>query len=162
MSLSPIHRPCCSFVPPPRLFDFPAVRWHWCSLALALVFAGIGICWRWCLLALAFGGIGIGIGVRWRWRSVALAFGGVRWHWCPLVFVVVVNLSSIIISTIISPYEQWLVGGVVVLYNAALGGVAARPRCRWWCPCCCIVALSSRNRTHCHPASRGSQQRRRA
>jgi hypothetical protein len=34
-----------------------------------------------------------------------------------LAFVV---LSSIVVSTIISPYEQWLVGGVVVLYDAAL------------------------------------------
>jgi hypothetical protein len=34
-----------------------------------------------------------------------------------LAFVV---LSSIVVSTIISPYEQWLIGGVVVLYDAVL------------------------------------------
>jgi hypothetical protein len=60
-------------------------------LALALVFAGIGI--------------------------------GVCWHWSVLFIVVV--LSSIVVSTIISPYEQWLAGGVVVLYDAALGVAAA-------------------------------------
>jgi hypothetical protein len=58
---------------------------------------------------------------------LGLAFAGVRphWHRSVLLFVfVVVVLSSIIVSTIISPYEQWLAGGVVVLYDVVLGAAA--------------------------------------
>jgi hypothetical protein len=48
-------------------------------------------------------------------------FIGVRWHsfigvhWCSFIGVVVCHPGSIIVSTSISPYEQSLAGGVVVL-----------------------------------------------
>ena len=116
--MSPVH--CYPFIiPTVHLSPLPTcstsllltgigVHWHWCSLVLVLVL----------VLVLAFSGIGI-----W-WHSLALVS-------------IIVNLGSIVISTIISPYEQWLIGRVVVLYDVALGGAAVRPRCRWWCPCCC-------------------------
>ena len=53
------------------------------------------------ILSLAF------VGVR------SLAFAGIRWH--SFVGVVICRPGSIIISTSISPYEQSLAGGVVVL-----------------------------------------------
>jgi hypothetical protein len=43
------------------------------------------------------------------------------------------DMAPFVISTSIAPYKQWLAGGVVVLCDVAPG-------------------------THCHPASRGSQQ----
>ena len=64
--LLPIHHPCCSFVPPPHLFNFPAAHWHWCSLAL--VFTGVGV------------GVGVGVGIQWHWHSVA--FVGIGVHHC--------------------------------------------------------------------------------
>jgi hypothetical protein len=51
-------------------------------------------------LALALAGVGVGV------RSLAS-------------FVV---LASIVVSTTISPYEQWLVGGVVALCDVATAG----------------------------------------
>ena len=66
------------------------------------------ICWHRCFLELVFAGI------HWHWHW--------HWHWSALFIIVV--LSSIVISTIISPYEQWLAGGVVVLYDVALGVAA--------------------------------------
>jgi hypothetical protein len=56
-----------------------------------------------------------------------------------------VVLGSIVISTSISPYEQWLADGVVVLCDVASA----------------VVVVIVRERARCHPASRGSQRQRR-
>jgi hypothetical protein len=53
-----------------------------------------------------------------------------------------VVLGSIIVSTSISPYKQWLTDGVVVLCDVASA----------------VVVIIVQERAHCHPVSRGSQQ----
>ena len=87
----------------------------WCSLGLVLVFTGIGVPWCW-------------VGVCW-WHSLVLVLVftsvgvGVCWYWCLLALVLAlalfVILASIIVSTTISLYEQWLAGRVVVLCDMA-------------------------------------------
>ena len=90
-------------------------------LALAL-FAGIGIHWHWCwcslALVLAFAGVGIGV------------------CWCCLL--------SWLPSLAISPYEQWLAGGVLVPCDVA------------------STSSLSRNGACYDPVSLCSQQRHRA
>jgi hypothetical protein len=55
------------------------------------------------------------------------------------LLVLFVILASIVVSTTISPYEQWLVGRVVALSDMALGsGVVLG-----WC--CCCVAVQKRD-----------------
>jgi hypothetical protein len=56
-----------------------------------------------------------------------------------------VVLGSIVVSTSISPYEQWLAEGVVVLCDVASA----------------VVVIIVQERARCHPASRGSQRQRR-
>ena len=121
------RRPCCSFVIS-LLFVALNVRYP-CSHLSVLAFAGVGVGWRWRALALAFtlALAFAGVSVRCRWCSLSLTFAvvGVRWRWHSLAFLFVV-LRSIVVSTTITPYEQWLAGGVVALSDVALGmGVAA-------------------------------------
>lgn len=65
-------------------------------------------------------------------------------------------VATIIVSTSNSPYEQWLVGGLVVLYDVAVAGAAEVLGVL----CCCCWSLPCKNRTCCCPASRGSQWQR--
>jgi hypothetical protein len=110
-----------------------------CRLS-ALAFAGVVVCWCCRSLSLAFAGIGVRCRYSWRWHSRALAFASVgvgfrcwlawalAWHSLSLVVP-----ASIVISATISPYEQWLAGGVVALGDVALGsGVVS-----CCCHCCC-------------------------
>jgi hypothetical protein len=140
-SLVACHRPCRlsspsfllfvvvipAFRSSPPLFVVPD-----CHL-LVLVLAGVGIdvCWCWLVLALMF----VGVGVHWCWwHLLVLAFVGVGVVHCP--------------GFPLSPYKQWLAGGVVALYDVTSTSS--------------LLLSLTRNGACCDPVSRGSQWRHRA